>query len=171
MSNTLVTLGPPRASDHDRVAEMVEATGVFRSDEVTVALEVFDEAVAQPGGDYHGLCAFDDETLIGFTLYGPTPCTTATWDLYWIIVDPSAHRQGVGRHLMAAAEESMQERNGQLIVVQTSSRDDYTPTRRFYESLSYDQAARISGYYAPGDDLIVYTKHLSPPATETAHYG
>ncbi len=164
----VIVLGPPRASDRDRVEEMVRAAGVFRPDEVAIALEVFDGAVEHPGADYHGLCAFDGDTLVGFTLFGPTPCTVATWDLYWIVVDPAAHRHGIGRQLMAGAENVIRSLDGTLIVVETSSRDDYQPTRRFYESLEYDRAARIPGYYAPGDDLVVFVK---PLATETAQHG
>ena len=92
----VIALRAPRAEDRDLVHAMVEATGVFRPDEVDVALEVFDDAVAAPGVDYHALGAYDDDRLVGFTLYGPTPCTVTTWDLYWIVVDPQVHRLGLG---------------------------------------------------------------------------
>jgi ribosomal protein S18 acetylase RimI-like enzyme len=166
-----LTLGPLRSSDRDRIAPMVDATGVFRPDEVAVAIEVFDGAIAQPGIDYHGIGAYEDDRLVGFALYGHTPCTVATWDLYWIVVDPSVQRGGIGRRLMDGAEQDIASRNGTLVVVETSSRDDYGPTRRFYESIGYDQAARIPHYYAPMDDLVVYTKLLDPPEHSVGHYG
>ena len=164
-------LAVPRASDRGRVAEMVDGTGVFRPDELDVALEVFDEAVDQPGSDYHALGAYEGGRLVGFTLYGPTPCTVATWDLYWIVVDPDAQRLGVGRRLMEQTQEAIREHGGRLVVVETSSRSDYGATRAFYEALDYVRAAHIPGYYAPGDDLIVYTKPLDPPPAETVHNG
>jgi ribosomal protein S18 acetylase RimI-like enzyme len=166
----VLTLGPLRAADRDRIAPMVNATRVFRSDEVAVAVEVFDGAVAQPGVDYHGIGAYEDRRLIGFTLFGHTPCTVATWDLYWIVVDPAAQGGGVGRQLMNAAERDIASLDGRLVVVETSSRDDYGPTRRFYDAIGYHQAARIPHYYAPGDDLIVYTKLLDPPEQSVGHY-
>lgn len=166
----LTVLGALRAGDRDRVAAMVEATRVFRPDEVAVALEVFDGAVANPSGDYRGIGAYEEEQLAGFALYGPTPCTEATWDLYWIVVDPSAQRHGFGRLLMAAAEEAVAAGGGRLVIVETSSRADYAPTRAFYTSLDYERVAHIRDYYAPGDDLVVFGKHLAPP-TGTAHHG
>jgi ribosomal protein S18 acetylase RimI-like enzyme len=169
--DSVIVLRAPRAEDRDRVHAMVEATGVFRLEEVAVALEVFDDAVAAPGVDYHALGAYDEDRLVGFTLYGPTPCTVTTWDLYWIVVEPDVHRLGVGRRLMAASEEAMDRQGGRLVVVETSSRDDYRPTRAFYEALGYDRAAHIADYYAAGDDLIVYTKPLAPPPAGTAHDG
>jgi ribosomal protein S18 acetylase RimI-like enzyme len=170
-SDVAIRLGSPRALDRDQAARLVEATGVFRPDEVDVAVEVFDGAATRPGIDYHGICAFDADRLVGFTLFGPTPCTVSTWDLYWIVVGPGAQRHGVGRQLMAAAETSIRSLAGTLVVVETSSRDDYLPTRAFYESLAYHPAARIPDYYAPGDDLVVYVKSLAPPDAETTHNG
>jgi ribosomal protein S18 acetylase RimI-like enzyme len=150
--DSVIALRAPRAEDRDRVHAMVEATGVFRADEVDVALEVFDDAVAAPGVDYHALGAYDDDRLVGFTLFGPTPCTVTTWDLYWIVVGPEVHRLGVGRRLMAASEEAIARRGGRLVVVETSSRENYGPTRSFYEALGYDRAAHIAEYYAASDD-------------------
>ena len=167
---SLFTLRPPRPSDRGRVAEIVRATGVFRPEEVTIALEVFDGAVAKPGVDYHALGAYDElDLLLGFTCYGSTPCTEATWDLYWIAVDPAGHRRGVGRALMEAAERAIALANGRLVVVETSSRPDYGPTRAFYEALAYRATARIPDFYAAGDDLIVYTKQLVLQGRERPH--
>ena len=148
---------------------MVEATGVFRGAEVPVALEVFDTAVAAPGVDYWAVGAYADELLIGFATFGPVPCTVATWDLYWIVVDPAAHVRGVGRRLMARCEQTITAEGGRLVVVETSSRDDYRAARRFYERLGYDARATIPEYYAPGDDLVVYIKGLDPADHGTAH--
>ena len=72
---------------------------------------------------------------------------------------------------MAAAESMIRANGGTLVVVETSSRSDYGPTRAFYEAITYVPAARIPNYYAPGDDLIVYIKSLSPPDAETTHNG
>lgn len=157
--------------DHDRAKSMVEATGVFRPAEVDIALEVFDGATTSRGDDYLGLGAYEDDRLVGFTLYGPTPGTESTWDLYWIVVDPSGQRHGVGRRLMEDTERAIRTAGGRLIVVETSSRSDYAPTRAFYRALQYEQSAHISGYYARQDDLIVYTKRLSPPTTEIGDHG
>ncbi len=166
-----VRLRPPRSADRKRVRSIVEATGVFRPDEVAVALEVFDDAVRAPGADYTAIGAYQGDRLLGFVCYGRTPCTVATWDLYWIVVDPSAHRQGIGRSLLAATETDIATHGGRLLVVETSSRDEYAPTRAFYESADYATTARVPAYYAPGDDLVVYTKNLAPSAGGMAEHG
>ena len=165
-----LTLRPPRPNDRSRVPDIVRATRVFRPAEVDIALEVFDGATLRPGADYHAVGAYDDAgQLIGFACYGHTPGTEATWDLYWIAVDPATQRRGVGRVLMAACEGAIAEAGGRLVVVETSSRPDYGPTRAFYQALAYTGAARIPDFYAPDDDLIVYTKRLLPSARERPH--
>jgi len=159
-----VVLRAPRAADRASVQTIVEATGVFRPDEVAIALEVFDGAVAAPGRDYWGVGAYDDDQLVGFALYGPVPCTVAAWDLYWIAVNPAVHGAGIGRQLMTHCEAAITAEGGRLIVVETSSRADYEPTRAFYQRLGYRVQATIPEYYAPGDALVVYTKFLVPSA-------
>ena len=159
-----VELRAPDRTDRDRVREIVEATGVFKPDEVAIALEVFDGATAAPGDDYWAVGAYRDAVLTGYAAFGPVPCTAATWDLYWIAVDPALQGSGIGRTLMAHCERVIAAEGGRLVVVETSSREDYEPTRAFYERLGYDPQAAIADYYAPGDGLVVYTKSLAPSA-------
>jgi len=52
--------------------------------------------------------------------------------------------------------------------VETSSRSDYVPTRAFYEARGYTRAATIPAYYAPGDDLVIYTKDLNGDVARAA---
>lgn len=170
VATALLTLRPPRPSDRARVGDIVRATGVFRPAEVDIALEVFEGAVAKPGVDYSALGAYDEsDRMIGFACYGHTPGTEATWDLYWIAVDPLAHRRGTGRALMEACECAMADAGGLLVVVETSSRTDYDATRAFYDALNYRATARIPHFYAPHDDLVVYTKRLAPSPRERSH--
>ena len=167
-ATSMITIKGASPRHRERVTEIVEATGIFRPDEAVIALEVFDAAVGEPGVDYTALGAFDEDGLmVGFACFGPTPCTVNTWDLYWIAVDPGGHRQGVGRKLMDACEGRIAAAQGRLIVVETSSRTDYGPTRAFYEALGYSAAARVPGFYADGDDMVVYTKRLGTQAKAT----
>lgn len=148
------------------VADIVAAAGVFRSDELEVALEVFDASCVAPGQDYHGLGAFDPSGgLAGFVLYGPTPCTLGTWDVYWIVVRPDAQGCGVGRGLLTRVESEMRRLDGRLAVIETSSREDYSSTRNFYLSCGYREVARIPEFYDRGDDRITYAKRLTEPSS------
>jgi ribosomal protein S18 acetylase RimI-like enzyme len=66
--------------------------------------------------------------------------------------------RGIGRALTAFAEQAIAEHGGRLYVVETSSRETYTPTRRFYEAVGYWEAGRIPNFYGPGDDRVIFLK-------------
>ncbi len=161
MSGTLTApaLRPLTTADRRRIEEITRAVRLFRDDEVPVALEVFDGAVAG-APDYLALGAVLDERLVGWICWGPTPCTLGTYDLYWMAVDPAAQGAGIGTALVRDMESRLAG-SARLIVVETAGRPDYRPTRSFYESRGYRRAAVIPDFYAPGDDQVVYVKTLT----------
>lgn len=160
MSGTLTTpvLRPLTAADRGRIEEITRAVGVFRDPEVTVALEVFDGAVAG-SPDYIALGAELEGRLAGWICWGPTPCTAGTYDLYWMAVDTALQNAGVGTALVGEMERCLAG-NARLVVVETAGRSDYGPTRAFYRARGYRVAAVIPDFYAPGDDQVVYVKNL-----------
>ncbi|NLX05087.1 MAG: GNAT family N-acetyltransferase [Phycisphaerae bacterium] len=145
--------------DRADILELLEATAFFRPDELEIAREVLDEAIAKgPRGHYQSFTAEQDGRAIGWVCYGPTPCTLGTYDIYWIAVSPRTQARGVGTRLMAFAEDRIRQAGGRLAVVETSGRPSYRPTRRFYLTRGYRQAARLPDFYATGDDKVVYTR-------------
>lgn len=145
-----------------RLAEILSATRFFTDEEVAVALELFDDA---SGGGYEFVGAFEGDALTGYACYGATPGTDGTFDLYWIAVDPSAQGGGTGTRLLREVERRLGERAARLLVVETSSRTAYEPTRQFYAARGYGEAARISDFYGPADDRVIYAKRLTAKAT------
>jgi ribosomal protein S18 acetylase RimI-like enzyme len=172
-------LGALEPRHRGRLAEILAATRAFNGDEIGVALELFDDAFAgrEPGSDggdsgqappsaYEFVGAFDEsDALVGYACYGPTPGADAAFDLYWIAVHPAAQGAGQGSRLLAEVERRLRERSARLLVVETSSRDAYEATRRFYGARGYGDAARVADFYAPGDDRVIYTKRLTPKST------
>jgi GNAT superfamily N-acetyltransferase len=151
-----------RASDRDAVERITRSSGLFREDEIPVAVEVFDAAAA---GDpsYTALAAEADGRVVGWICWGPTPCTLGTWDLYWMAVDPSLQGTGVGTALIREMEYRLAGL-ARMIVVETAGRADYAGTRAFYEARGYRAVATIPDFYAPGDDQIAYVKYLTSTA-------
>ena len=175
----------------DRITEILDATRVFRPEEVEVALELFDETF--PSHDSHAgdgkqsaestahrlpptacsatgcstyafLGAFTpDDELVGYACYGPAPDTDRTFDLYWIAVEPGVQGSGSGTRLLTEVERKLQGQNARMLIVETSSRSEYAPTRHFYEKRGYAEAARVRDFYAPLDDRIIFTKRFHSP--------
>jgi ribosomal protein S18 acetylase RimI-like enzyme len=151
-----LTLRAARPADRARIEAITRGNRLFRPDEVPVALEVFDAAV---GGDpsYTAVVAEHDGRVAGWVCWGATPCTSGTFDMYWLAVDPDLHGAGIGSRLVTEMEQRLAG-TARLIVVETAGRPDYQPTRAFYEARGYRRTATIPGFYAPDDDLVVYVK-------------
>ena len=152
----------PRASDRGGLRGLVAATRMFNRAERATALEVLDERLQRgPKSGYSFFFAERDRELVGYCSYGPVPLTKRSYDLYWIVVSPSARRLGVGRALMALAERAVARRGGGGLYVETSSRRAYDRTRRFYRLAGYRQVARFAAFYGPRDAKIVFCKVIS----------
>jgi ribosomal protein S18 acetylase RimI-like enzyme len=156
---TGMRLGALQRAHRERVREILDATAVFRPAEVSVALELFDDAQS---GDYEFLGGFESGDLVAYACFGATPGTDRTFDLYWIAVHPTAQGRGTGSELLAGVEQQLRARSARLLIVETSSRAEYAPTRRFYTGRGYREVARMRDFYAPCDDRVIYTKSLLP---------
>jgi len=154
------SLRPVGHAHRARLEELTRGTGLFREEEVATAVELLDESLAGDD-DYQFVGAFEGDQLVGYACWGPTPGTAATSDLYWIVVNRDHQGRGIGTQLLAEVEQRLTTHDARLVVVETSSRPDYAPTRSFYEARGYTRTATIPGYYAPGDDLVVFTKDLT----------
>ena len=153
-------LRPVGRAHRARLEQLTRGTGLFREEEVATACELLDESLAGDE-DYRFLGAFDGDQLIGYACWGHTPGTQATSDLYWIVVDRGRQGAGIGSQLLGEVERGLKADGRRLVVVETSSRADYGATRGFYEARGYSKTATVPAYYAPGDDLVIYTKDLT----------
>ncbi len=157
-----VTLSALERGDKESIRILLEATAIFRPEEISVAMELLDHAFKTPEQqDYNFLVARAGKRVAGYVCWGPTPATKGTWDLYWVAADPEFQGKGVGRCLMKAAEEEMKRHGGRLCIVETSGLKQYEKTRKFYLQIGYALAAQIEDYYAPGDGLCIFTKRLT----------
>lgn len=103
----------------------------------------------------------DGARVLGYACFGTTPLTKGTCDLYWIAVDPTLHGGGIGRALLDEVERVLRADGQHQIVIETSSRADYEPTRAFYLRVGYVEEARVRDFYARGDDKVFYVKRLA----------
>ncbi|MBF0498816.1 MAG: GNAT family N-acetyltransferase [Candidatus Riflebacteria bacterium] len=158
------------ASDREPIREIVKATGFFSPEEVDVAIELVDEALEKPDQQdyFFGVAVCPDggskSSVSGYVCFGERPLTEGTYDLYWIVVNPDAQRGGVGRALMRWAERRIHERGGRIVLAETSGKPEYDSTREFYKRIGYREEARLVDFYRPGDDLVMFTKHLGNAA-------
>lgn len=72
------------------------------------------------------------------------------------MVAPAPQSRGLGRRLLKKVRASVAKAGGTRLYVETSSRSQYEPTRNFHLKHGFREQARLTGFYAPGDDKIIY---------------
>lgn len=150
-----------RPGDVAAVREIVASTGFFHEHEIAVAAELVEERLAKgPASGYLFLFAEQGGRILGYSCYGEVACTVGSFDLYWIAVHNDQRSRGIGRLLLEKTEASIAGRQGRAIWVETSGQDKYLPTRDFYQRCGYHEEARLKGFYAAGDDKVIYVKWL-----------
>ena len=144
------------------VRGIVESTGFFTAEEIEVAVELVDAGLSGESiSDYLFLfCEDVSGKVLGYTCYGRIPCTVGSFDLYWIAVHSDHQGLSIGKKLLVKTEEKIRNMGGVGVYIETSSRDLYKPSQRFYLNAGDHLEASLKDYYSPGDSKIIYVKHL-----------
>jgi len=143
------------------VREIVVSSGFFSKAEIEVAVELVQVRLNKGiESGYHFLFAEEDKKVVGYSCFGPIPCTVESYDIYWIAVQEELRRSGLGVELLKKVEEKIKEMGGKRIYVETSSREQYEPTRSFYNRCGYRREATLKNFYSPGDDKVIYLRAL-----------
>ncbi|MBK1988289.1 GNAT family N-acetyltransferase [Sphaerospermopsis aphanizomenoides BCCUSP55] len=98
---------------------------------------------------------------VGVAYCEPERMTHQTWNLLLIAIREDLQGQGRGGKLLDYVEQTLIERGGRMLLVETSGLPDFERTRSFYVKCGFQQEARIRDFYAEGDDKIVFRKVLN----------
>jgi GNAT superfamily N-acetyltransferase len=104
---------------------------------------------------------YEENEPIGVAYCEPERMTNQTWNLLLIAIREDLQGQGRGGKLLDYVEQTLIERGGRMLLVETSGLPDFERTRAFYGKCGYEQEARIRDFYTEGDDKIVFRKVLN----------
>jgi GNAT superfamily N-acetyltransferase len=154
---------PLLPSHTDDLVTMADETGFFKEHEVQALREVLDDYHEENHVyDHKAYLLQDKDQKLGFVYYAPAPMTEGTWQLWWIVVQNDLQGKGLGGRMLKHVEKHALELGGRVLFIETSSQEKYDPTRKFYLKYGYLLEARMRGFYAAGDDMMVYRKSLVP---------
>ncbi|MEM7733264.1 MAG: GNAT family N-acetyltransferase [Pseudomonadota bacterium] len=153
---TDITISNTTADDIAPVQQIVDATGLFPPELVPELLDPF------LAGDTSELwhSARIGEDLVGFCYTVPEMLAEGAWNIAAIAVDPSHQGSGIGKALLRDVEQGLRDRAQRLILVDTSSTEDFARTRDFYLKNGYEEEARIRDFWSGGDDKVMFRKAL-----------
>ena len=149
------------SSDREHVRQLVESSGVFSTEEISIAIELVEERLLKGSkSGYFFLFAETEGNVIGYTCFGPIPGTEYSYDIYWIATHNDLRGQGIGKILLQETEKRIAAIGGHNIYLETASKPQYAPTRKFYENSGYFLEAQLKQFYADDDDKCIYVKRV-----------
>lgn len=152
---------PARPEDVAQLLPLAERTGMFQPHELEALRELLDDYFAALQQWGHRARVWESAGLpLGLVYYAPAPLTDRTWYLYWIVVERTRQRQGVGGRLLQWVENDLRLQRARLLLIETSSRPEYAPTRAFYQKHGYHPCAVVPDFYADGDSMVVFSRRL-----------
>lgn len=98
--------------------------------------------------------------VVAAAYYAPEVLADGTWNLYFIAVRGRAKGQGLGSELLGYVERELRAAGARVLIIETSGRDGFELTRRFYAKHGYTEEARIREFYAAGEDKVVFWRKL-----------
>lgn len=97
---------------------------------------------------------------VGLGYCVPEKLTDGTYNLLAIAVMKDLQGNGIGKKMMDYIEEQLRKLQKRILIVETSSEDEYALTREFYLKVGYSIAATIKDFWKDGDDKIIFYKRL-----------
>ncbi len=151
---------PARHDDAPAIECIARNAGVFSPNELASVSEMLGAFFnPTPDDDFLFIVSRDEShTITGFACYGPIPFTDRVWDLYWICVERSRQRNGVGSELIHCMSEDLHARSARAIYLETSESDTYRAARAFYEQEGFECVARLSDFYTRGEGKVIYRR-------------
>jgi ribosomal protein S18 acetylase RimI-like enzyme len=161
MSETIRVIETARETDSTSILQLMATISAFEPVDLSCVEEIW--SIHRDKGEasvYNFLVCREEERVLGYACFSPTPLTEGTFDLLWIAVAPAAQGHGIGHALLDRVEAEVRARGGRLLLIETSATPIYAPARRLYEASGYRCEATIRDFYAPGDDLLIFSKPL-----------
>lgn len=144
-------------NDINGLKKVVDSSGLFPSEYLD---EMISDYLNNTDTQDIWFTYIDDNTpkAIGYCV--PEKLTNGTYNLLAIGVSHDSQRNGVATEMMHYIEQQLKQKDGRILIVETSSDDAQIGARKFYEKIGYIQMAVIKDFWNDGEDKIVFWKKL-----------
>ena len=156
---------PAAANDVPAIKTIAVDTKMFDVEGASFVDDVVAGIIEGTLNDHHFVVSEgSDGTVNAAAYFAPEPFSDRMWNLYFIAVHPSRQGNGIGRALLDHVESHLRQAGpdaAQVLIVETSSTDQYARTRDFYSKQGYTEEARIRRFYGADDHKVIYWKLLT----------
>ncbi len=155
--NKNINLRSALGADLDALSSLVEKVELMPGDMLAQSMAPYFDTL--PDNEICVIAELDDE-IIGFYYARQEEMAHNVWNMLIIAVDRDKQSQGVGRTLVAHLEQTLREQKQRLLIIDTSSDDQFIKTQKFYQDLGYQRTAIIPDFWIDGEDKITFYKRL-----------
>lgn len=147
-----------KQEDLDGLKHVLDTSGLFPSEYLD---DMISDYFANPDTEaiWFTYITHGKPAAIGYC--APEKLTNGTYNLYAIAVDKMLQGRGIGRKMMNFIEQLLKESSKRVLIVETSSDDQYQLTRKFYHKLNYKEEAVIRDFWNEGEHKVVFLKKLN----------
>ena len=162
---TTATVRAAAPQDLEAIKAIAVAAEMFTNEEVEFFDDMFSGWLDGTLDGHRWLVSTDEnDAVVAGANYAPEPFSDRLWNLYFIAVDPLHQSNGIGADLIKQIEaelKAMSEELARVLLIETSSTDQYSRTRQFYARIGYVEEARVREFYGPADDKVIFWKSLA----------
>ena len=152
---------PTTLDDTPALLALADATGLFPPSALELLRQMLIDALEGDSDTEQFWITDDNDGPVGVAYCEPERMTDRTWNLQLIAIHPDLQGQGRGVKLLHYVEQALRERDGRVLLVETSGLPSFDRTRSFYKKCGFEEEARIRDFYAAGDDKVVFRKVLN----------
>jgi ribosomal protein S18 acetylase RimI-like enzyme len=152
-----VAIRPIIQTDISYLKEVLDSIELFPAE---ILEDMISDFFTNPGNEEIWFTATEFNIPISLGYCAPEKLTDGTFNLYAIGVKNSLQGKGIGKLMMAYIEHELKLQGHRILMVETSSTDDFVLTRKFYENIDYTKEAVIRDFWKDGDDKVIYVKRL-----------
>ncbi len=148
-------------NDPQVIRQIAESTGFFDEQDVHITVEIAENLLNKKDSNHKFLFADYMNQTVAYVCYGEVPdAKEGTYEIYWLSTLNEYRGLGIGRNLINRLITKLRKKGAGKIYLKTDSKDQYAPTRRFYERCGFKLQAVLPGYYDDNDGCCIYALDL-----------
>jgi ribosomal protein S18 acetylase RimI-like enzyme len=87
--------------------------------------------------------------------------TNETYNLLAIGVSKAHQRKGIASKMIHFIEDHLKAKGSRMLIIETSSVDEFKQARKLYEKLNYTQLAQVKDFWDDNDHKLIFGKKLN----------
>ncbi len=153
-----IIIRPMRSDDIEPCANMIASTMPWQRYGITPEIATTRLETGLRGDSLILVAGDGSGNLLGFVWLVKRGAFDLSGYIRWIVVATSHRSSGVGRQLLAAAEDSIRQTSHDIFLLCSDFNLD---AQRFYERNGYIQVGVLPDYVLPGVAELIYRKRLA----------